>query len=58
MQYANAKKITKISYFFQVAQTNTIIATFQRMGRNDLVKEQIEKINWIRKTAKEYSEDF
>ena len=58
MQYANAKKITKISYFFQVAQTNTIIATFQRMGRNDLVKEQIEKINWIRKTTQEYSEDF
>ena len=58
MQYANAKKITKISYFFQVAQTNTIIATFQRMGRNDLVKEQMEKINWIRKTAQDYSEDF
>ena len=58
MQYAKAKKITKISYFFQVAQTNTIIATFQRMGRNDLVKEQMEKINWIRKTAQEYSEDF
>ena len=43
---------------FQVAQTNTIIATFQRIGRNDLVKEQTEKINWIRKTAQDYSEDF
>ena len=58
MQYANAKKITKISYFFQVAQTNTIIATFQRMGSNDFVKKQMEKIIWIRKTAQEYSEDF
>ena len=54
----HAKKTTKISYFFQVTQTNTDIATFQRMGRNDLVKEQMEKINWIRKTAQEYSEDF
>ena len=52
------QKTTKISYFFQVAQTNTLIATIQRMGRNDLVKEQMEKINWIRKTAQEYSEDF
>ena len=58
MQYANAKKITKISYFFQVAKTNTDIATFQRIGLNDLVKKQMEKINWIRKTAQEYSEDF
>jgi hypothetical protein len=41
-----------------VAQTNTIIATFQRIGRNDLVKEQMKKINWIRKTAQEFSEDF
>ena len=52
------KKITKISYFFQVAKTNTDIATFQRIGLNDLVKKQMEKINWIRKTAQEYSEDF
>ena len=56
--YGNAKKTAKISYFFQVAQTNTDIATFQRMGINDLVKKQMEKINWIRKTAQEYSEDF
>ena len=58
MQFANAKKTTKISYFFQVAQTNTDIALFQQIGRNDLVKEQMEKINWIRKTAQEFSEDF
>ena len=44
--------------FFKVAQTNTFIATIQRIGRNDLVKEQMEKINWIRKTEQEYSEDF
>ena len=41
-----------------MAQTNTFIATIQRIGRNDLVKEQMEKINWIRKTEHEYSEDF
>ena len=41
-----------------MAQTNTDTATFQQMGRNDLVKKQMEKINWIRKTAQEYSEDF
>ena len=60
MQYANAnpKTTTKISYLFQVAQTNTDIALFQQMGRNDLVKEQMEKIDWIRKTAQEYSQDF
>ena len=52
------KKQLKFLTFIQVAQTNTIIATFQRMGRNDLVKEQLEKINWIRKTAQDYSEDF
>ena len=45
-------------FFFQVAQTNTFIATIQRIGRNDLVKEQMEKIDWIRKTAQEYSQDF
>ena len=45
-------------FFFQVAQTNTDIALFQQIGRNDLVKEQIKKINWIRKTAQDYSEDF
>ena len=45
-------------FFFQVAQTNTFIATIQRIGRNDLVKEQMEKINWIRKTEHEYSDDF
>jgi hypothetical protein len=58
MQYANAKKATRISYFFQVAQTNTIIATFQRICRNDLVKEHMKMIIWIRKTAQEFSEDF
>ena len=52
------KKTTKISYFFQVAQTNKDIALFQQIGRNDLVKEQMEKIDWIRKTEHEYSDDF
>ena len=36
----------------------TTIATFQQMGRNDLVKEQMEKIDMIRKIAKNYSEDL
>ena len=36
----------------------TTIATFQQMGRNDLVKEQMEKIDMIRKMAKDYSEDL
>ena len=43
-------------FFFQVAQTNTFIATIQRIGRNDLVKEQIDRIDRIRKIAKDYSE--
>ena len=56
-------KTAKINYFwyflpFQVAQTTTIIESFQQMGRNDLVKEQMKKIDWIRKTAQDYSEDF
>ena len=33
------------------------IANFQQMGRNDLVKEKMEKIDMIRKIAKDYSED-
>ena len=36
----------------------TTIATFQQMGRNDLVKQEMEKIDMIRKIAKDHSEDL
>ena len=36
----------------------TTIATFQQIGRSDLVKEEMEKIDMIRKIAKDYSEDL
>ena len=41
---------------FQEAQINSIIAFCQQTGQNDLVKEQRERIDWIRKIAKDYSE--
>ena len=41
---------------FQEAQITSINAFCQQTGRNDLVKEQAERIVWIRKIAKDYSE--
>ena len=57
-----AKRATKTTLtfltFFQEAQTMSIIKSFQQVGRNDLVKLQMEKIGWIRKLEQDYSEDF
>ena len=41
---------------FQEDQITSIIKLYQQTGRNDLVKEQIERIDRIRKIAKDYSE--
>ncbi len=41
---------------FQEAQITSVIAFYQQTGRNELVKEQIERIDWIRKIARDYSE--
>ena len=41
---------------FQEAQVTSIIRFYQQTGRNDLVKKQAERIDWIRKIAKDYSE--
>ena len=57
-----AKRATKTTLtfltFFQEAQTISIIESFQQVGRNDLVKLQMEKIGWIRKLEQDYSEKF
>ena len=41
---------------FQEARITSIIEFCQQTGQNDLVKEQRERIDWIRKIAKDYSE--
>ena len=41
---------------FQEAKITSTIAFCQQTGQNDLVKEQRERIDWIRKIAKDYSE--
>ena len=56
------KHIELITYYyfllFQEARITSIIAFCQQTGQNDLVKEQQERIDWIRKIAKDYSEGW
>ena len=42
--------------FLQEAQVISVIRFCQQTGQNDLVKKQAERIDWIRKIAKDYSE--
>jgi hypothetical protein len=41
-------------YFLQEATTRYFIDSFRRNGRMDLVKEQMEKMNKVRKLAQEH----